>query len=355
MSSGIIEVIRRDCNEVIENNEDSLLKLKNECLLITGGTGFMGTWLAELVAFLNDNYSFATRLILLSRDIRDFKARVSHLADRKDINFIEQDVRNLSELPAGVTMIINAAATPDSRMHASDPLKVMRVIANGLDNVLNAAGRLANLKRFLHISSGLVYGAQPLTLENIREDFLGGPDCNSISSIYAEAKRFSEALSSAYRSLYKINIVIARPFAFVGPYQFLDKPWAINNFIRDGLLGGPIRILGDGQTVRSYMYPSDMAFWLLRILIDGKEGLVYNVGSPQDISLRDLAYKVADNFSPASKIILSGYGTGAGQCSRFVPDVSLCQKSLKLEQKVGIDQAIRRTINWHRQTGIKNF
>ncbi len=67
----------------------------------------------------------------------------------------------------------------------------------------------------------------------------------------------------------KLPVVTARPFAFIGPYQGLDKPWAVNNFLRDALLGVPIRILGDADTVRSYMYPSDMAFWLLAILAEG--------------------------------------------------------------------------------------
>ena len=82
----------------------------------------------------------------------------------------------------------------------------------------------------------------------------------------------------------RLPIVTVRPFAFLGPYQLLDRPWAANNFIRDSLLGGPIRIQGDGQSVRSYMYPADMALWLLTIFPRGSVGSVYNVGSPNGIT-----------------------------------------------------------------------
>jgi dTDP-glucose 4,6-dehydratase len=132
----------------------------------------------------------------------------------------------------------------------------------------------------------------------------------------------------------------------------LDKPWAINNFIRDSLMGGPIRILGDGETVRSYMYPSDMAFWLLRILTDGTPGLTYNVGSPHGITLQKLAEKIAINFPVPPKITSRAAGSGILQRSRLVPDVTLAQKDLSLNQKIDIDEAIRRTLAWYRYSGI---
>ena len=81
----------------------------------------------------------------------------------------------------------------------------------------------------------------------MNEKYRGAPLCNSITSVYAEVKRCAETLCTAYSSQYKVPIVIIRPFAFIGPYQFLDKPWAINNFLRDGIAGGPIRILTDGD------------------------------------------------------------------------------------------------------------
>lgn len=351
----MLNMIQKDCDEVTAKSAPLLSKLKDECILITGGTGFMGTWLVEMVTFLNDNYNFNTRLILLYSRAQSFSAKAPHLAMRKDVELIERDVRNVLEIPDEITYIIHAAGNPDNRQHASDPLKTMHVISKGTDAILNAAVRLPNLKKLLNISSGLIYGAQPLELNAIVENFRGGPDCGSVASVYAEAKRFAEMLCSAYRSQCKMAIVTARPFAFIGPYQLLDKPWAINNFIRDSLMGGPIRILGDGETVRSYMYPSDMAFWLLRILVDGTPGLTYNVGSPHGITLQQLAEKIAGNFPVRTKIISRVAGEGNLYRSRLVPDVTLAQKNLGLNLKVDINEAIRRTLLWYRESGIKRL
>lgn len=347
MNAYMSSIIQKDCEEVTANSAPLLSKLKGECILITGGTGFMGTWLVEMATFLNDNYNFDTRLILLSERAQNFSAKAPHLAMRKDVELIERDVRNIVEIPDEITFIIHAASNPDNRIHASDPFKTMQVISKGTDAILNAAIRLPNLKKLLNISSGLIYGPQPLELDAIPENFRGGPDCGSVASVYAEAKRFAETLCSVYRSQYKMPIVTARPFAFIGPYQLLDKPWAVNNFIRDSLMGGPIRILGDPETVRSYLYPSDMAFWLLRILVDGTSGLAYNIGSPHGVTLQHLAEKIASNFPLQPKIIFHVAGDGFLHRSRLVPDVTLAQKDIGLTQKVSLNEAIKRTLLWH--------
>jgi nucleoside-diphosphate-sugar epimerase len=242
---------------------------------------------------------------------------------------------------------VNAATTPDSRVHATSPIDTADSISRGASNLLNLVYRTDGVERFLHVSSGLVYGQQSPDLEGLAEDFEGGPSCDSVSSVYAEAKRFAETECAAWRSQYKLPIVTARPFAFVGPYQELDKPWAVNNFLRDAIAGTPIRILGDGDTVRSYMYASDMAYWLLAMVAGGTPGNAYNVGSPEGIRLDALAERVAALVEPHPEI-RSRTG-GAREPSRFVPDVTKARDALGLRLTVGLDDALARTIRWHRE------
>jgi dTDP-glucose 4,6-dehydratase len=272
---------------------------------------------------------------------------------RKDITLIERDVRSILELPEEVNWIIHAAGNPDNRLHVSDPLRTMQVITQGTQAILEAATRLPNLKRILNISSGLVYGTQPWEVDAIAESAAGAVDCAAVGSAYAEAKRYAETLCAAYRNQHRLPIVNARPFAFIGPYQLLDRPWAVNNFIRDGLLGGPIRILGDGQTVRSYMYPSEMALWLLTILLQGAVGQSYNVGSPEGVTLQQLAEKIAVGMPGPIKILSRTGGEAGLRRSKFVPDVSLAQRTLGLAVRMTLDAAIRRTLGWHR--GAREF
>jgi len=350
MEKYLREMITSDCQEVIGSSPKALDKLRNRVVYVTGGTGFIGTWIAELVSYLNDTYNFGTQLFLLARDTNAFQDKVPHLAERSDIRLIRSDVRNIIDIPVEVNYIIHAAATPDNRQHMSNPLAVMESITKGTAMILDAATTLPNLYNIVNISSGQIYGQQCRDIGTITEDVAGTLPCNSITSVYPEAKRYAETLCCAYWSTFKLPVVTARPFAFIGPYQLLDKPWAINNFIRDALTGNTIRIISNGMPVRSYMYPSDMAYWLLRMLVDGKSGIAYNLGSQYGITLRDIAEKVKRCSDSTSEIVIKEMHQDD---SVFVSDNSLVFSTLGLEIKVPIDKAVERSIRWFRER-IKN-
>jgi dTDP-glucose 4,6-dehydratase len=340
-------IVRQDCKNALAGKTDLLKALCNETLLVTGGTGFFGVWLAEMIACLNDEHKFNCRLILMARRSRMLHEKAPHLAKRSDITIISQDVRTLIELPRKTSFIIHAAGSPDSRLHASDPLQTIDIIVNGANAVLVAASRLPVLRKVLLVSSGLIYGTQPWEMKGIPEGFIGSIDCSAAISAYAEAKRMSETIAAAFRSQHRLPIVNVRPFAFIGPYQLMDRPWAINNFIRDSLSGGPIHILGDGTSVRSYMYPSDMAFWLMRILVDGVSGQNYNLGSPNGIPLKELAKKIASCFPSPIRVECRFLTNEIARHSRFVPDVSHAVNTLGLSINVDLETAIKRTILWN--------
>ena len=340
-------IVRQDCENALAEKNDLLKALRGETVLVTGGAGFFGTWLAEMVACLNDVHKFGSRLILMARRPHLLHEKAPHLAKRPDIILIGQDIRRLIELPPEISYVVHAAASPDSRLHASDPLQTIDTIVNGTNSVITAATRLPALKKILLVSSGLIYGAQPWEMQAIPESFMGTVDCAAAISAYVEAKRMSETIAAAYRSQHRLPITTVRPFAFIGPYQLMDRPWAINNFVRDGLRGGPIRILGDGTSVRSYMYPSDMAFWLLRILTDGTPGRNYNLGSSTGITLKELAAKIAACFPKSIDIECRYLTDEIARRSRFVPDVTFAKDTLGLTINVDLDTAIRRSILWN--------
>ncbi|NVN98804.1 MAG: NAD-dependent epimerase/dehydratase family protein [Geobacteraceae bacterium] len=343
MRSHLTDLIRRDCEEICPSAVTLLQEIKNQKLYITGGTGFVGTWIAELVTCLNDKHGFNTGLVLVARDTDSFRERAPHIASRKDIQLVSADVRRTLEIPDDVSYLLHLAASPDNRQHVSNPIVTMETITGGTGNVLDSASKLASLKKILVASSGQVYGKQGNA--KISENMPGTLNSNSITSVYPEAKRYAETLCCAYWSSCKLPVVIARPFSFIGPYQGLDKPWAINNFIRDALMDNPVRIIGNGMPVRSYMYPSDMALWFLRILTSGTAGLAYNVGSPSGISLKDVAEKVMQYFGAAADVIIKNMND---DFSAFVPDDTFCRESLNLSVTVPIDTALRRSLEWYR-------
>jgi len=345
MDNKHIDFIKKDCADAASWSISLLEELKNQKVFIAGGTGFLGSWIAEFIAYLNDYHQFNTSLIILARNIDSFKNEKKHLAIRSDIQLISKDIRNINELPQDISYIIHAAASPDNRYHVSNPIETIATITKGTDNLIDSAFKLPNLKKFLYISSGQVYGRIMANKESISESDFGSFDCNKITAIYPEAKRLAESTCCAYSSQYKLPIVIARPFSFIGPYQSLNKPWAINNFINDALNNKTIRIIGNGEPVRSFMYPADFVVWILKILISGKTNTAYNVGSPFGISLKDVAEKVIQIAQTKVNIDIKFNNNDS---SRYVPDIKLCEKDLGLKINYNIEDTLKRSISWYK-------
>lgn len=344
--------IQIDCeNAVSANNLESLESIKNSTLIVTGGTGFLGSWISEVIIYLNETQGFNIKLYLLSRN-QTKMAR--HFSTKKFVNLIEEDVLDVFELPADINYVIHAAADPDTRCHLNDPITVIDTIVRGTETILSASMRLNGLRRILHISSGLVSGVAEINQKDISENQMNSFNCNSSSSVYAEAKRCSEAIVASYRSLYKLPLVIARPFTFLGPYQKLDKPWAINHFMRDAFNGGPIRILGNENTKRSYIYGADAAVWMLHILLRGMIGSAYNVGGDTGFTLKEIAKKVISVFPNPIKIQTELSQENFPPANSFVPDTSFARKNLELKLSTSIDTAIQKTVNWYCE-GNKNI
>lgn len=339
----IREDLARAADEAVLSRAEPL---RGGRLLVTGGTGFVGLWLAEAAAWLNDTHGFGLHVTLLARDVDVAGKLAPHLARRSDLTFLRGDVRDVRDLPPEVNWIIHAGATPDSRAHSTDPLSISETITEGTRALLAAAVRQNTLDGFLNVSSGLVYGPQPESVPQVSESAFFGADPSAFGAVYSESKRLAETLCAAYANRHRIRIVTARPFAFLGPYQHLDRPWAINNFIRDGLQGGPIRILGDGETVRSYLYAADMAAWMLTLLAAGQGGEAYNVGSPEAVTVQEAAQQVAAQCPLRPKIAPTLPTTRMPGRSRFVPDVTRAER-LGLSVHFDLTAAIRRTVEWN--------
>jgi len=339
--------VRQDCLRVLENRASLLDPLRGSSLVVIGGTGFVGTWIAEMVAALNDSYKFGINLSLISRSTDQFSNRLPHLANRSDMTLIKSDVRQLGQFPIDADWVIHAAANPDVRTHASNPLDTASVIVDGTMSVMRTAERLGRLKKLLYLSSGLVSGTQPEGLNGLSEAALGAP-LPDASFIYPNAKRFAETLCSASRAQSRIPVLVARPFSFIGPYQSLDTPWAQTTFLSDALRGHQIRVKGDGKVLRSYLYGSDAAYWFLRILTAGQSGDVVNVGSANAISLEDLAKEVAKSFEPSPDIVFNTAPRSVGRPAKLLPDTSHAQNEYGLSVFTPLDQAVKSTVEWHR-------
>ena len=196
------------------------------------------------------------------------------------------------------------------------------------------------MRRILYASSGAVYGRQPPDLNRLPEDFVADP---TTVTPYGRLKQRTERrfLDSG------CNCVVARGFAFIGPYLPLTNKFAVGSFIRDALNGGPIVIEGDGRTVRSYLYAADLSIWLLSLLLLGKPGRAYNVGSDQALTIGGLAQRVTCHAAANVGIVMR-QPPGDGLAERYFPDIRRARDDAALSAWIGTDAAIDRTLKWHR-------
>jgi nucleoside-diphosphate-sugar epimerase len=232
-------------------------------------------------------------------------------------------------------------------LFASHPTAVAETNSLGTVRLLQAANLLEDVRKIVVLSSGLIYGTQLCDMASVNEDFMGPVRCDDVNAVYAESKRFAEVIAHCAISESKLPVVVLRPFAFIGPYQSLQLPWAVTDFLRESLNGGPIRIMGKGNTVRSLMYASDYAYWTLAALAGGKPRATYNVGSPHPIDLLSLAKMITQHFSPTPEI-LTNVGQSAHETTRLVPCVEKACWELGVEVTVSLPDAIQKTITWHR-------
>jgi len=346
MLDEVYQGLRQDCLTSLSLQPTLTTLLAGHRLAVVGGTGFVGTWIAEAVAAINDETRARVRVDLLGRSASPWAASHPHLASRDDVSVNCVDVRSSFDLPRDTTLVLFAAGVADPRMHASDPLRVHQTALHGIAHALAASTRLELLQRFVNVSSGLVVGGQ-MRDEALKESDVGTLDFTRAHNVYAESRRAAENLVSLYASQYRIPVATARAFTFFGPYQPLDAPWAVHNFMRDALAGNDIRLHGDGATRRSYLYGSDVAAWLLRILLDGKDGEIYNVGAANPTSHASAAEIVASRISPAPRLLYRSLPAAIGRRHDFFPDLSKVQATLGIHQAFNLEEAIDRTMRWH--------
>ncbi|MDQ6968170.1 MAG: NAD-dependent epimerase/dehydratase family protein [Mariprofundaceae bacterium] len=338
------DFIKNDITRSMHNLVPNLEPLKGKTILITGGTGFIGSWVARALAWLNDESDFHCKIILLARTPENLEKDDPELYRRDDIVFIRSDIRSLNNLPKNINYIIHAAASPDNRVHMSDPVNTMDVISMGTKAVLEAASRLANIEGIVHVSSGQVYDGASSNGEAFSEMMAGGFLKGNVTSVYPEAKRFAETICLAYRSQYKLPINIVRPFAFIGPFQSLKKPWAINSFLQEALNGQSMRMVGNGKPQRSYLYASDMAAWLLAVLAKGERGEKYNLGSSESISLVNVANKINVMIPNPVDVIIQNHNDDE---SKFIPDLNHIIEQLEVAEVFTFEEALQHTIKWN--------
>lgn len=323
--------------------------LQRARIFITGGTGFVGYWLLSSLLLMSDALKLDLNITILTRDPAKFLRQEPDIATR--VSFLLGDVRDFTFPDGDFPYVVHAAAETNARINDEDPNMLKDVIEKGTARVLDfACGHGA--KRFLYVSSGAAYGKQPSDLTHMPETFEGLIDDNNTgASVYARSKRAVESLVCEVSKRSGIKTPIARLFAFVGAKLPLDEHFAIGNFIRNAMNGGPIVVEGDGTPYRSYLYGADLARWLLQILFDGGDRCTYNVGSDRAVTVKEVAETVASSSRPPCRVEIRQKAIPGAAVSRYIPSVDRVKRELGVTESFSLDYAIRRTMQWYSLTG----
>jgi nucleoside-diphosphate-sugar epimerase len=336
---------QKDLAHILLHTRDLWDEMRGQGVFITGGTGFFGCWLVESFAYINRVLELSAHATVLTRDAAAFTTKSPHLAMDPAITLLAGDVRSFSFPEQNFKYVIHAATDTSVKPGAENPLGRLETIVEGTTRTLKfAAGH--GTQKLLFTSSGAVYGKQCVT--HVEEADRGGPDPLDPSSVYAEGKRAAELMCSLYAQTHAMECKIARCFAFVGPHLPLDTHFAIGNFIRDVMRGGPIEISGDGTPTRSYLYAADLAIWLWTMLFRAPSSRAFNVGSEAAVNIGELARRVSAALDSGVEVRIAKEPAEGGEVHRYVPSTARAREELGLMEHIPLDEAIRRTATWYR-------
>jgi len=334
---------QRDLDLVLGLTRNLWEEVRGQRIFITGGTGFFGAWLVESFCHINRQLEIGAQVTVLTRDPARFRVKCPHLAGDPAVALLEGDVRTF-QFPRSEFRYVLHAATEAVVQPTREEM-----LATSIDGTRHALefAKQCGATRLLLTSSGAVYGRQPLEMTHVPETYAPAPEAVDAVNAYSEGKRKAELLCAEMTSGTQVEATIARCWAFCGPHLALDVHFAVGNFIRDVLAGEPIMIGGDGTPRRSYLYAADLAVWIWTMLFRAPALVPINVGSGNDLSIRELAETVARALAPQTEIRIAKQPIPGAPISRYVPSVDRARELLGLRETVSLEEQIRRTAEWY--------
>lgn len=333
----------RDRACIFEMAEPVFDSLRGARILVTGGTGFVGRWMLESLVHADTLKGLGISATVLTRDPAAFRKRAPELASCSVLRTLPGDVRSLRPVGESFSHILHLAC---DTVWSGDPAVLHETCVEGTRRVLDVAAGSGDCP-VLFASSGAVYGEQPPHLTHLPETFFEPGMGEEQEKTYASGKREAEALCMEYAREGGGRPLIARLFAFVGPYMAFDAHFAIGNFIRDAVKGETIVVRGDGTPFRSYLHAVDLTVWMWTLLTRGVPGRPYNVGSPHSISIADLAREVSRQVPGSVPVHIRQRSVPGQPVQRYVPDVARIREELDLGVTIGLGEAISRTAAWY--------
>ena len=303
--------------------------------VITGAAGFIGSHLTD--ALLDEGYSVIGIDNLLTGDL----ANISHLTGR-DFRFVKQDVTNYINLDGSLDLVLHWASPASPIDYLDFPIPTLKVGALGTHNALGLA--LAKRATFVLASTSEVYG-DPLEHPQ-SEAYWGNVNPIGPRGVYDEAKRFAEAMTTAYHRYHGLDAKIVRIFNTYGPRMRVRDGRAVPNFIAQALRGEDVTVYGTGHQTRSFCYISDLVDGILRLMHSDTNEPV-NIGNPTEMSVEQIARDIISATSSASRIVHEPLPVDDPKVRQ--PDITRARQLLGWEPKVSLAEGLSATIEYFKK------
>jgi UDP-glucuronate decarboxylase len=333
--------MKDDIRTVLQNI--SPVDFKGKTVLVTGGAGFLGSWMCDVLT------SQKARVICLDNLSSGLKANIEQLLQNDNFQFMERDITEPLYIKDRVDLVLHLASRASPFEFETFPLEILRANTLGTVNALEIAREHKAV--FLFASTSETYG-NPAVVPT-PESYYGYVNSIGIRGCYDESKRCGEAYVMAYRKQYGMDVRIARIFNTYGPRIRPDGIYgrAIPRFISQALRNEPITVFGSGAQTRSFCYITDQIEGLLRLaLVEKARGEVINIGNNEETTVIELA-KMIKNITGSSSNITFG-PLPQDDPLRRCPDITKAKQILEWRPKVKLENGLKKTIEWLSEAGV---
>ena len=302
-------------------------------IVITGGSGFVGSYLCEKL--INDGH----KIIVIDNLLTGSTENINNLLDNENFSFIEHDVQDHIEIEDKVDYVLHFASAASPKAYTEHPVNTLKAGSVGTINTLGLAKK--HSAEYLLASTSEVYGDPLISPQN--EEYWGNVNPNGERSMYDEAKRFAEAAVATYSRSYGLKTKIVRIFNTYGPRMQLNDGRVVTNFIVQALRNENITIYGDGTQTRSFSYVEDTVAGIVS-LMNSTEYDVFNIGNPNEMTVGQLAEKIIKLTNSTSEIKYLELPNDDPKQRK--PDITKAKTKLNWEPKVNLDEGLAKTITW---------
>jgi len=329
--------MNKEIEEIIRTLGDISKNIEDKNVLVTGGAGFLGSWICEVLV------EQQARVICLDNLVSGLKSNISPLMDKDNFKFIQHDITQPIFFDEPIDIVMHLASRASPFEFEKYPIQILKANTLGIWVALGIAKK--HDARFLYTSTSEIYGYAaeiPTT-----EEYRGNVNPIGPRSCYDEAKRCGESYVIAYMMQHGLDTRIARIFNTYGPRMRAEGVYGrvIPRFIEQALSNKPFTIFGDGTQTRSFCYVSDQVEGLLKLaFLEEAKGEVVNIGADKEITILELAKLVKELTNSKSEIVFNELPKD--DPPRRKPDIRKAKKLLNWEPKGELKEGLLKMIKW---------